>query len=36
LTSLELCEVNPILDVLNQTGQLAVDLIASALGKTIL
>lgn len=36
LTSLELCEVNPILDVHNQTGQLAVDLIASALGKTIL
>jgi arginase len=36
LTSLELCEVNPILDVLNQTGQLAVDLVASALGKTIL
>jgi arginase len=36
LTSLELCEVNPILDVLNQTGMLAVDLIASALGKTIL
>ena len=36
LTSLELVEVNPILDVHNQTGQLAVDLIASALGKTIL
>ncbi|MCA8914124.1 MAG: arginase [Planctomycetes bacterium] len=36
LTSLELAEVNPILDVHNQTGQLAVDLIASALGKTIL
>ncbi|MCA8910747.1 MAG: arginase family protein, partial [Planctomycetes bacterium] len=36
LTSLELAEVNPILDMHNQTGQLAVDLIASALGKTIL
>lgn len=36
LTSLEMVEVNPILDVHNQTGQLAVDLIASALGKTIL
>jgi arginase len=36
LTSLEMVEVNPILDMHNQTGQLAVDLIASALGKTIL
>jgi len=36
LTSLELVEVNPVLDVYNQTGQLAVELIASALGKTIL
>jgi arginase len=36
LTSFELVEVNPILDVYNQTGQLAVELIASALGKTIL
>jgi arginase len=36
LTSLELAEVNPILDIYNQTGQLAVELIASALGKTIL
>ncbi|MBK8207867.1 MAG: arginase [Planctomycetes bacterium] len=36
LTSFELAEVNPILDVYNQTGQLAVGLIASALGKTIL
>ncbi len=36
LTSLELVEVNPVLDVHNQTGHLAVDLIASALGKTIL
>lgn len=36
LTSMELVEVNPVLDVYNQTGQLAVELIASALGKTIL
>jgi arginase len=36
LTSLELVEVNPILDVYNQTGVFAVDLIASALGKSIL
>ncbi len=36
LTSFEMVEVNPILDVYNQTGQLAVELIASALGKTIL
>jgi arginase len=36
LTSLELCEVNPILDLHNQTGMLAVELITSALGKTIL
>lgn len=36
LTSLEIAEVNPILDVHNQTGMLAVDLIASALGKRIL
>ncbi|MBX9607573.1 MAG: arginase [Gammaproteobacteria bacterium] len=36
LTSLELVEVNPTLDVRNQTAQLAVELIASALGKRIL
>lgn len=36
LTSLEMVEVNPVLDVYNQTGHLAVGLIASALGKTIL
>lgn len=36
LSSFELAEVNPILDMYNQTGQLAVGLIASALGKTIL
>ena len=34
--SLEVVEVNPILDRENATGQLAVELIASALGKTIL
>lgn len=36
LRSLELVEVNPILDQHNQTAELAVELIASALGKTIL
>jgi arginase len=34
--SLELVEVNPILDQHNQTAELAVELIASALGKKIL
>ncbi|MFN0059305.1 MAG: arginase [Planctomycetota bacterium] len=36
LRSLELVEVNPILDDKNRTAELAVGLIASALGKTIL
>jgi arginase len=36
LTSLEVVEVNPVLDRENQTGQLAVELIASALGARIL
>jgi arginase len=36
VTSVEVVEVNPILDVANQTGELAVGLIASALGKRIL
>jgi arginase len=36
LRSLELVEVNPILDQHNQTAELAVELIASALGKSIL
>ena len=36
LTSLEIAEVNPILDRENRTAQLAVELIASALGQTIL
>lgn len=36
LCSMEMVEVNPILDVQNQTAELAVGLIASALGKRIL
>ena len=36
MTSLEVVEVNPILDRENATAQLAVELVASALGKTIL
>ena len=36
LTSLEVVEVNPILDRENATASLAVELVASALGKTIL
>ncbi|CAB1129906.1 Arginase [Candidatus Hydrogenisulfobacillus filiaventi] len=36
LTSLEMVEVNPILDVQNRTGALAADLIASALGARII
>ena len=36
LRSIEVCEVNPILDRENRTASLAVELIASALGKTIL
>jgi len=35
LLSLEVVEVNPILDIANKTGQTAVELILSALGKTI-
>jgi arginase len=34
--SLEVVEVNPILDRENETASLAVELVASALGKTIL
>ena len=34
--SLEITEINPILDDHNRTAQLAVELILSALGKTIL
>lgn len=36
MSSLEMLEVNPILDTKNETSELAVDLIASALGKSIL
>jgi arginase len=36
LVSLEVVELNPVLDSANRTGRLAVDLIASALGQTIL
>jgi arginase len=36
LVSLELAEVNPILDLRNQTAELAVALIESALGKLVL
>ena len=36
LVSIEIAEVNPILDRENRTAQLAVELIASALGQTIL
>jgi arginase len=34
--SIEVVEVNPILDRANETAALAVELVASALGKTIL
>ena len=36
LLSLEVVELNPVLDVENRTGRLAIVLVASALGKTIL
>lgn len=36
ITSMDIVEVNPILDTKNQTAQIAVSLIASALGKRIL
>ena len=36
VSSLDVVEANPILDVANATGRLAVELIASALGETIL
>ena len=36
MRSIEVCEVNPILDRENRTASLAVELIASALGQTIL
>lgn len=36
MTSLEVTELNPILDVRNQSGEVAVDVISSAFGKRIL
>ena len=36
ISSIDVVEVNPILDVANATGRLAVELVASALGETIL
>jgi arginase len=33
---MDVVEVNPVLDVANETGELAVDLVASALGARIL
>ena len=36
LTSMDLVEINPILDVANKTAGLAVELTLSALGKSIL
>jgi arginase len=36
LASMDLVEINPILDVGNKTAELAVELILSALGKSIL
>jgi arginase len=36
MTSLEIVEVNPVLDVANRTAELAVELALSALGKRIL
>ena len=35
LLGIDVVEVNPILDIMNRTGELAVDLILSALGKTV-
>jgi arginase len=35
LVGVDVVEVNPILDVMNRTGELAVDLILSALGKRV-
>lgn len=36
MTSMEITELNPILDVKNQSGEVAVDVILSAFGKRIL
>ena len=34
--SLEVAEVNPILDIRNETAELAADVVASSMGKRIL
>ncbi|MGK0156141.1 MAG: arginase, partial [Neolewinella sp.] len=36
MRSLEITELNPILDIKNQSGEVAVDVICSAFGKRIL
>ena len=36
LVSMEVVEVNPVLDIANQTAALAVELVLSAMGKRIL
>jgi len=36
ISSMDLVEINPILDIANKTSELAVELILSALGKSIL
>ena len=36
MTSFEIAELNPILDIRNESGRVAVDMIASAFGKSIL
>ena len=36
MTSMEVVEVNPVLDLADETGLLAVELVASALGARIL
>jgi arginase len=36
MTSMEVVEVNPVIDEVNRTADLAVELILSALGKKIL
>jgi arginase len=36
MTSMEVVEVNPVMDVANRTALLAVELVMSALGKRIL
>ena len=36
INSMDMVEINPILDVANKTAELAVELILSALGKSIL